>query len=167
MDRCRNLGDAQATGQFLRTYHPRSLGRPGWLSRKGRYRRVRSQIRKAVKAQFGLRPYAVPARGSTGRGRRERQKNPCPTALPLGYGRGSSFLSSIPFCRNWTIQQRTDLIVNNQRPSVSTMSRWKLHQSPDTTRLREASTARTRPSANRSRTALTTPPERPQQNGGK
>src|SRR3546814_10115026 len=87
------------------------------LSRKGRYRRVRSQIRKAVKAQFGLRPYAVPARGSTGRGRRERQKNPCPTALPLGYGRGSSFLSSIPFCRNWNIQQRTDLIVQNQRRS--------------------------------------------------
>src|SRR3546814_8671583 len=122
MDRCRHRCDGQATGQFLRTDHPRSLGRSGWLSRKGRYRRVRSQIRKAVKAQFGLRPYAVPARGSTGRGRRERQKNPCPTALPLGYGRGSSFLSSIPFCRNWNIQQRTDLIVQNQRPSVSTMS---------------------------------------------
>src|SRR3546814_12203688 len=105
------------------------------LSRKGRYRRVRSQIRKAVKAQFGLRPYAVPARGSTGRGRRERQTHPCPTALPLGYGRGSSFLSSIPFCMNWTIKQRTDLHVQNQLPSVSTMSSWKLQQSSKITPL--------------------------------
>src|SRR3546814_3635228 len=89
----------------------------------------------------------------------ERQKNPCPTALPLGYGRGSSFLSSIPFCRNWNIQQRTDLIVQNQRPSVSTMSSWKLQQSSERTRLREASKARNWPSAHRSRTALRALPE--------
>src|SRR3546814_14018365 len=90
---------------------------------------------------------------------RERQKNPCPTALPLGYGRGSSFLSSIPFCRNWNIQQRTDLIVQNQRPSVSTMSSWKLQQSSERTRLREASKARNWLSAHRSRTALRALPE--------
>src|SRR3546814_15456527 len=72
----------------------------------------------------------------------ERQKNPCPTALPLGYGRGSSFLSSIPFCRNWNIQQRTDLIVQNQRPSVSTMSSWTVQQSYERTRPREESNAR-------------------------
>src|SRR3546814_328390 len=159
MDRCRHRCDGQATGQFLRTDHPRSLGRSGWLSRKGRYRRVRSQIRKAVKAQFGLRTYAVPARGSTGRGRRERQKNPCPTALQLGYGRGSSFLSSIPFWRNVNIEQMTYLIVQNQRPSGSTMSSWKLQQSSERTRLRQASKARNWPSAHRSRTALRALPE--------
>src|SRR3546814_93430 len=38
------------------------------------------------------------------------------------------FLIVHTFCRNWNIQQRIDLIVQNQRPSVSTMSSWKLQQ---------------------------------------
>src|SRR3546814_2074483 len=69
------------------------------------------------------------------------------------------FLIVHTFCRNWNIQQRIDLIVQNQRPSVSTMSSWKLQQSSGRTRLREASKARNWPSAHRSRTALRALPE--------